>query len=394
MIGHSNQTLEEKPYIPTMIYNRLIPTVGIALLAALSLRAGAQGPAPAPAETTNPASPSAPAGPSEAPPTEAEQTLAEAARKVAAIPTVAADIEQSVDMLNQKFAIKGRYLKATGGRLLLELAVAGLPGSSGEMRQVCDGSTLWDYKQLLESKYYSKINLNPIIEKLKSPEIDAAARQQILTRLGVAGPDVLLVSLGKAILFDQKEEGTLDGRPVWILRGTWKDRQGLLGPNQQPLPPNGPLPPYVPSQATLYIGKEDGWPYKLRLAGRQPTMLFDTRRVGVDGQRIGSRSTIQTIEPSFTELVYKNIDFHPTFKDDAFVYNIPAGVRPDDGTETLLGELEQLIQMKIAQKKAEAAKAEPILDQAIPVPRSAESSPGPANSPPSPSPPLSAPKSK
>src|SRR5262249_25745567 len=32
MIGHSLPTLEEKPYIPTMIKNRIIPAVGISVL--------------------------------------------------------------------------------------------------------------------------------------------------------------------------------------------------------------------------------------------------------------------------------------------------------------------------------------------------------------------------
>jgi outer membrane lipoprotein-sorting protein len=320
----------------------------------------------------------APAVPA-APPTEAELTLDEAAKKVAALASVAADLVQKVEMLKQKFEIKGRYLKAPGERLYLRLVVSGLPGATGEMRQVSDGVTLWDFQQVLESKYCRKVMLAPVLEKLKSADLDAAAREQVMTQLGVAGPDVLLVGLRKAVHFDQKEEGTYDGRPVWILRGTWQDRQGLLGPNQQPLPEKAPLPPYVPSQATLTIGKEDGWPYKVRLAGRVPTMLLDTRRIGPDGRPIGPRTSIQSIEPSVVELTYTNVTLDPTLRGDEFDFTPPDNLRPDDITESLLSGLEQMIQAKIAQKKAESARAEPLLNQSISVPKA--KSPSEATSP-------------
>jgi hypothetical protein len=268
------------------------------------------------------------------------------------------------------------------------------------MLQVSDGTTLWDVQQLLESKYYRKSSLAPILEKMKSAELDPAARELVTARYGIAtGPEALLRGLRKEIHFDQKEEGTLDGRPVWILRGTWQNRNGLLGPNQQPLPPTAPLPAYVPSQATLYIGKEDGWPYKVRLAGRMPTMLQDTRRIGPDGRPIGSQRLIleNAVEPSVIELVYKNVTLDLAIDGKEFDYQPPAGVKVDDTTEAIVGELEQLIQMKIAQKKAESAKNEPLLDQSIPVPKAATpasptSASAPENSAPPTSPPLAQPR--
>jgi len=294
-------------------------------------------------------------------------------------------------MLKQKFEIKGTYRKAPGGRLYLHLVVSGLPGSKGEMKQVSDGVTIWDFQQLMEQKYYRKVTLGPIQEKLKSSELDAEAREQVLTRLGIEGPDVLLVGLRKAIRWDQKEEGTLDGRPVWILRGTWKDRQGLLGPNQQPLPPTAPLPSYIPGQATLTIRKEDGWPYKVRLAGRQPTVLLDTRRIGPDGRPVGPRSSIQTIEPSVIVLAYSIVSLDPKFQDSDFNFPAPEGVRVDDSTEAVLSEIDQMVQMRNAQKQAEAAKTEaPLLDQQIAIPRANAGAEGAA--PPPTAPPLTPPK--
>jgi hypothetical protein len=381
MIGHSFPTLEEKPYNATMNKNRIIPTVGISVLVPLVLCVWVQGLRPAaeakaegssagPAPAAARSAPAAAEPAAAAPATEAELTLDEAIKKVAALPSVLAELVQSVEMLKQKFTINGTYRKAPGGRLFLKLVVSGLPGSSAEMSQVCDGVTLWDYQQLLEYKHYRKITLAPILDKLKAPELDAAAREQVLTRLGIAGPEVLLVGLRKTIHWDQKEDATLDGRPVWILRGTWQDRQGLLAPNQQPLPPSAPLPAYVPSQATLTIGKEDGWPYKLRLAGRQPTVLFDTRRVGPDGRPVGTLSSVQkgAIEPSIITLTYTLVTLDPSFKAADFEFRVPATGRVEDSTEQILSELENMIQATIAAKKAETAKGEPTLPEKITVP--------------------------
>jgi hypothetical protein len=315
--------------------------------------------------------------------------LDEAIKKVAALPSVKAELTEKVEMLKQKFEIHGTYRKAPGGRLFLQLIVSGLPGSTGEMRQVCDGTTLWDYQQILDSRFYRKIALGPVLEKLKAPELDALAREQVLARLGIAGPDVLLSGLRRTIHFDQKDEATEGDRPVWILRGTWQDRQGLLGPNQQPLREDAPLPAYIPSQVTLTIGKEDGWPYKVRLAGRQPTILFDTRRTGPDGRPIGTLSSIQKIEPSKLELTYTLVTLNPTFTPEDFDPHVPAGAHVEDGTEAEVSALQQIIEAKAAAKKAETARSEPLLEQPIELPKATTAPEGSATPTP---PPLVKPK--
>jgi hypothetical protein len=307
------------------------------------------------------------------------------------MPAVSAELTQKVEMLKQKFDIHGTYRKAPGGRLYLKLIVSGLPGSTGEMLQVCDGTTLWDYQRILDSKFYRKITLGPVLEKLGAPELDAPAREQFLARLGIAGPDVLLSGLRHTIHFDQKEDATLDGRPVWILRGMWQDRQGLLGPNQQPLREDAPLPAYVPSQVTLTIGKEDGWPYKLRLAGRQPTMLVDTRRTGPDGRPIGTLSSIQKIEASKLDLTYTIVSLDPAFQPDDFLFPVPTGAHVEDGTEAEVSTLEQIIQARIAAKKAETARSEPTVGQSLEVPKEALPPPPEGAAMPTP-PPLEKPK--
>lgn len=354
MIGHSFPTLEEMPYIPTMPKNRTFPAIVIALLIPLVARAQAPGTALAPEE----------------PPTPAESQLDEAIKQVAALKSVSADILQHVEMLGQSFELKGRYLKAPNHRVYLRLTVSGLVDGAGTMLQVSDGETLWDYQQVLESQSYHKLKIAPILEKLKSPELDSDIREQVVTQLGFSGPDALLMGLRKAIRFDQKEEQTIDGNTVWILRGTWKNREGLVGPNQQPLPPTGSLPAYIPSQATLWIGKDNGWPYKVILAGRAPSILQeDTRRLGADGRLLGAQAAIQKVQPSRIVLTYSNVKLNPDLKLDEFVFQAPPGTPVEDNTEALVSGLEQALQVKIAQKRAEAAKADPLLSQPIEIPR-------------------------
>ncbi|MGZ3354958.1 MAG: LolA family protein [Isosphaeraceae bacterium] len=373
------------PYIQTM-YHKRIDLHGAALTASMLLTAAlawathapAQAPQPSRAQPTAPVAtapaPAAPAGkpaePPQEPPTEAERLIDLAIKKVAGLKSVSADMVQNVVMLKQKFDIKGRYLKAPDSRTYLRLAVSGLPDSDGTILQVCDGETLWEYQQILESQVYRKLSIKPIFERLNSPDMDPKTRDQILNQMGFAGPDALLVGLRKSVRFDQKEEDTLDGKAMWVLRGTWRNRNGLVGPDQRPLPATGPLPAFVPSLATLYLGKDDGWPYRMELLGKVPTVLLDTRRVGPDGKVIGSRSSIERVDASEIKLVYSNVQFNVAVRPEEFAFQAPPNATVEDNTEIIIKGLDQAIQVQAMQKRAEAARQEgPVLDQPIDIPK-------------------------
>jgi outer membrane lipoprotein-sorting protein len=348
--------------------NRILPALGIAAL--IPLVAWAQPPsAPAPPGTPLPAPVVAPDPPTEAE-VEATKELDTAIAKVAALKSVSADVAQSVDMLDQNFVIKGRYLRAPNHRIYLRLDVLGLIDADGTMLQVCDGEVLWDYRKILDSQYYAKIGVAQVFEKLASPDLDAAIRAQVVTSLGFSGPEQLLIGLKKAVKFDQKEAATVDGREVWILRGEWRSREGMLGPNQQPLPATAPLPAYVPSFVVLTIGKDDGWPYKVRLVGRRPSVVMDTRKVGPDGRLVGSRSSIQEVKPTEVELTYTNVKLNAELNVEEFAFQPPPGARVDDSTQAIVQMLDQAILQSAAKRKAEAAKADdPLLKQSIDIPK-------------------------
>ncbi len=381
MIGLSKTALEELPYIPTMLNNRSIhglvlgSTHALVYLTVLAPFAGAQTlPSDPPATASPSARSTQPAGPAAAPDkpdepaTEPELFLDAAAKKLGALNSVAADVEESVDMLGQKFTLKGRYLKAPGRRVYLRLSVAGLPDSGGTMLQVCDGETLWDYQQVLEAQYYRRLSVKPVMERLSSPDLDPRLREQATAQMGFAGPETLLLGLRKVMKFDQKEPGELDGRKVWLFRGTWKSRQGLVMPNNQPVPPTGALPFYVPSDATLYLGVDDSWPYKLVLVGRQTTDLIDTRRRGPDGRVVGSQRSIEKPTPSRIELSYLNVKLNPTIKVEEFAFTAPPQAQVEDNTEAIVKGLDKALESEAARKKSEAAKKDgAVLDQSIDV---------------------------
>ena len=125
MIGHSFPTLEKLPYIPTMHNKRLThlraragpalalgSSPGHAWSRGQAPSAGTQPPAAQPLRRRPRAAPAGspvpPAEPAPEPPTEAERLIDPAIKKVAGLKSVSADVTQKVEMLNQKFDVKGQ----------------------------------------------------------------------------------------------------------------------------------------------------------------------------------------------------------------------------------------------------------------------------------------------
>ncbi|HEV3167496.1 MAG TPA: hypothetical protein VGZ22_26040 [Isosphaeraceae bacterium] len=379
------------PYNPTMPKNRIIPALAIFALVPLAVWAqtppqtppaagtpvvpGSAPVTPVPSLVPGPVPNAAPAGPgapaaAEEPPTEAEKELDAAIKKVEALKSVSADILQKVEMLGQRFELKGQYLKASNYRVYLKLSVTGLGDTTGTMLQVCDGSTLWDFQQVLDSKGFLRLDLAKILKRLESAEFDSDMKSKVFLSIGFSGPESLLVGLRKALKFEHKDADTLDGKAVWVLRGKWKDMSKLASPNQAPMPATAPLPPYIPSMATLWIGQDDGWPYKVLLEGRIPSVLenVDTRQIGLDGKPVGAKGTGTKVQPSKILLLYTNVQLNPELKPESFAFQAPSDATVIDRTEQLLIELEQAAAMQAEMKKAEAAK-ESELPQPISIPR-------------------------
>jgi outer membrane lipoprotein-sorting protein len=295
----------------------------------------------------------------DAKPTPAEEAIDAAVAKLKACNSFSAELSQSVEMLAQKFEVKGTFLKSGKDRVYLKLTVSGLGDASATTLQACDGTTLWDYRQVLDSQTYYKFTIAPIFQKLDNPALDPTTREMLVGELGFAGPDVLLAGLRKKVAFNQKAEETLDGKKVWVLRGEWKDRAALTGPNQQPLPPTMPLPPYMPANVGVWIGQDDGFPYKVEMYGNAPSMLVgDGRRIGPDNKPLGPKPQSTKVEPSRVVLRYLDVKVNPPLKPEQFAWQPPADAKGvQDQTKERLERIEQAIMIDTARKKAEAAKS-------------------------------------
>lgn len=319
--------------------------------------------APLAATAQAPQGPATPPPPKvNAPPTPAELALDAAVVKLKAIPSVAATLSQSVEMLGQSFQVNGKYLKAPGNKTLTLMAVSGLGDASGAMQQVSDGQTFYDYQKIFAAERCQRLDLGPIYKRLDSPECDPGLREAVLGQLGYTGPETLLIGLRKALTFDQMSEGTFEGHDVLVLAGYWKDYDSLTGPGQPPFQATMPLPSYVPSKATVLIDKADGWPYKLVLEGRTPTILEakkDDRPIGPDGKPIGMKAQPKTVgeKPTRIVMVYKDVKIGVTIDPREFAFQPGPQVSTVDGTEQLVAYLDKVIADSSAAKRAEAAKA-------------------------------------
>jgi outer membrane lipoprotein-sorting protein len=350
---------------------RLVPAVAISLLIPLAVLAQ-QDPATPPgglAPGAFPGQAAIPGPPKEEPPTDAEKTIDDAIARLKKIASFSADIAQTVDMLSQKFDIKGVYLKASDNRVYLKLAVSGLGDTPATTLQVCDGTTLWDYQQVLDSQTYRKLSISAVLKKLNDPVLDAATREIVMARFGFSGPEAMLGGLRRDVRFNQKSDETFEGKKVWVIRGQWKDRSKLVGPNQQPLSATMPLPSYIPSNIAIWIGQDDGWPIKIEMIGNPTSMLKEARQFGPDGRPQGPNKPPPKVDPSKVVLRYSNIKLNPELTAATFAFQAPPDAKGvQDGTEEILNYLDQVIQSETMRKKAEAAKSDPVISGELNVP--------------------------
>ncbi len=316
-----------------------------------------------PAPTVPPAEASAPAPGAVADSGQlARNTLFESIIKLHMRPRIAAKIDQTVDMLNQKFELHGSYYKDTGNRVRLQLETQAV-GDKGltTMLQVCDGKILWEYQQVLGVKYYRKQEVTPILKKLEDSGLDEDFKALIINSLGFGGPEGLLGGLQGTIEFNQFADNTVDGVPSYILGGTWKDRSRLVGPNDRPLTPTSPLPPYIPSNVQLFIEKATLWPYRIEMIGTVPTeMIEDVREIDKNtGRPIGVRKPQPKISPSKITLLYTLLPESEIKPDEQFVFTAPRdATNVVDETDTFLKGLDQAILFKQNEKRAKEAAGE------------------------------------
>jgi outer membrane lipoprotein-sorting protein len=292
------------------------------------------------------------------PATPAERQIDDAIMRIAKLDSVSADFDRTVEMLNENFTLKGSYIKAAGRRVYLQLTASGAPENKITMLHVCDGETLWDYNQMFESRAFTRLSIKPILARLDSPDLDRKSKDRATREIGFEGADTLLTELRTCFKFGVQEMKTdiIQGKPVWIMQGTWKKGPVSQEPDPRPSLSPGFLPPYLPSDATLYLGKDDYWPYKLEVAGRQSNAPGDGRRRGLNGEPIGSLRSIKKVTSTRIVLTYSNVNFNAAIPLFWFRAPTPAGLIADDRTRTMINELDEAINIEAQRKKTEVER--------------------------------------
>jgi hypothetical protein len=288
----------------------------------------------------------------------AEHLLDEAINQVARLDSVSADLLQTVEMLNQTFTIKGHFLKAPGSRVYLELTVAGAGGANFTTLQVCDGETLWDHQEIADTRVFTRLSLKPILERLRAPDLDPKTKETTIAQIGIGGVDSLLAGLRSFYKFTSvdAEPGMVDDKQVWILHGTWSSTRGMLAADARPDSPPRLLPPYIPGEATVYLGKTDYWPYKVVMVGAQPAVPMDTRRRGLNGEPIGARSSIIKLEPTRILLTYSKVIQNANIPPDRFQAPAPRGIVVEDRTQAMIDAVDRAPRIAVQKPKGEKAR--------------------------------------
>ena len=356
---------------PTMPRTRVALVVALGVPLACYLPAWAQGPAPEATPAPGTQAPAAPAAtPAAADSTQlANNVLVEAIVKLRLRPRIAAKVEQDVDMLNQRFRTTGNYYKDTGNRFRLQLEYVGIGGASSTTLQVCDGKVRWEYQKLLGINSYRRLDIEPAIKKLEEPGLEDDFRTQVLTQIGLSGPEALITGFVGAVGFDQFAEQAIDGVPTYILGGKWKDRSKLMGPNDRPLAPTAPLPPYIPANVQLYVDKATLWPYRVEMRGNAPSLLQEEPTGQIDPitkRPIGVKRAQPKVDPTAITLRYTLLPESEIKPDEQFVFAAPRDASNVlDETPEFLRYLDQVIQGLLAQKKAKEAAGEASGEPAI-----------------------------
>jgi len=143
------------------------------------------------------------------------------------------------------------------------------------------------------------------------------------------------------------------------------------------------LPLYVPGIVTLYLGKDDGWPYQVSFEGQLPAQIAQKKKleetqVDPTGRAISKKLTAPSAKPSKLVLTYSEVKLNVAIPDDTFAFTPPQDAKTRDETNQLVSQLEQILAAAAERKKSQAEKSGPVLEGAVPAPAPGADAPAPA----------------
>ncbi len=243
----------------------------------------------------------------------APQTLLEqAVRALEAHGSISAGIRQQVHLFDKQLVGSGSYLelRQPGVPLIrLELRIE-MGDDISSLLQVCDGHYLWTYHQLSETeKEKGTLTRIDAVRALRGLEQAGAMPNRDPALLpGLGGLSKLLRALNANFQFTSVQDGKIKQLAVWRLEGGWqpavlarllpKQREAIL---QGKAADVSRLAEHLPDQVVVFLGKEDGFPYRIEYRRNLPKGTDSS-----EGERSRALVTMELLDPAF------NVPIEPT----------------------------------------------------------------------------------
>jgi hypothetical protein len=246
--------------------------------------------------------------------------------------SLSARMRTEVHLFDQRLVGSGTYIQgpAQQGSWRLELRIK-TDNSVASLIQVCDGRQFWNYRQLSDRRNLEWVDAARVSAALARLGTDRPAGGPPMpvvptAGLGVGGGPRLLRSLDAGFDFRTVNEGRLERMPVWILAGTWKaEMLAEMLPEQRAAIEEGrpadlrKLAAHIPDRVTLFLGRDDLFPYRLEYHRDRP----------------GEKEWESTVNPQHSQpvvtLEWFEVRFDVPLARDQFYYN-PGDTKYDDVT--------------------------------------------------------------
>jgi hypothetical protein len=249
-----------------------------------------------------------------------QQLVAEAARRIAMQPALAARIRQQASLFGQELVGSGQYQQVLDGdRILVRLELKlQVDGETLTLQQINDGSVMWIRRDQGAEKKVAYVNVRRVrgaaqaahgsengatgkpASESSSTVASSAGAVTAGDALALGGLPQLLQGLDRNFDFGPVREDMLGRVPVWVVSGKWKS--GKLtesiahykeDSSSAGRSPADLLPPHLPDRVTVVLGRDDFvplFPYRIEYS-RSLVQPADEAEQGRAGERDADSST-------------------------------------------------------------------------------------------------------
>ena len=208
-------------------------------------------------------------------------------RMIEACTSLHCRVRHQVNLYGQQIKGSGEYVQGASRRHQFRLELKLHSGEeSATLLQVCDGRSMWTYRQLGDRPSLGHVDLRRVQDELGEEDIQATWYPW-RDLGGIGGLPHLLRGLDETFRFTSSVPGTLDGSPVWILKGRWRAAplRRLLKDQKDAINAGGEiewgdLSPHAPDHVAVIIGRDDRLPYRIEF--RRSTVAAGTITAPLD----------------------------------------------------------------------------------------------------------------